>query len=171
MEQSRCDEAAAMLYAGPRYTVAVPKIPRAMSDAFARSSARRVVTAPNVHMHTPRWMVAAMQPGRAFVSSRLPTALRDRLKAFAVASGESVQHIVERAVTRLLAEEAREPLALAAVLRTLRSMEEALRQEGVTGVWVFGSVACGDARPDNDVDLALEIDPGRRPSLQTLARP
>jgi predicted nucleotidyltransferase len=35
---------------------------------------------------------------------------------------------------------------------------------------VFGSVARGEARPDSDVDLALDIDPDRRPTLFTLGR-
>ena len=36
-------------------------------------------------------------------------------------------------------------------------------------VWVFGSVARGEAHPDSDVDLALELDPDRQPTLFTLA--
>jgi predicted nucleotidyltransferase len=111
-----------------------------------------------------------MQADRAFVSSRLPVALRDRLKAFAAAHGQTVQDVVERAVTRLLEQEAREPPALGTVLRKLRDAEAALRQEGVTGAWVFGSVARGEARPDSDVDLAVEIDPNRPPTLFTLGR-
>jgi predicted nucleotidyltransferase len=111
-----------------------------------------------------------MPSDRAFVSSRLPVALRDRLKAFAVAHGQTVQDLVERAVTRLLDEEAREPPTLSAVLRKLREAEPALRHEGISGIWVFGSVARGDAGPDSDVDLALEIGPDRRPNLFTLAR-
>ncbi|HUB12794.1 MAG TPA: nucleotidyltransferase domain-containing protein [Acetobacteraceae bacterium] len=109
-----------------------------------------------------------MPSERAFVSSRLPVALRDRLKAFAVSRGQSVQDVVERAVTRLLDEEAREPPALPAVLRTLRDAEAALRQEGVSALWVFGSVARGDGRPDSDVDLAVEFARDRRPTLFTL---
>lgn len=110
-----------------------------------------------------------MPSDRAFVSSRLPVALRDRLKAFAGARGKSVQDVVERAVTRLLDEEAREPPALAVVLRKLRDAEGALRQDGVCSIWVFGSVARGEARPDSDLDLALEFDTDRRPTLFTLA--
>ena len=105
----------------------------------------------------------------AFVSARLPVALRDRLKTFAVARGQSVQDVVARAVTRLLDEEAREPPALGTVLRRLREVEPALRQAGVTGLWVFGSVARGEAGPDSDVDIALDLDPQRQPSLFTLA--
>jgi predicted nucleotidyltransferase len=111
-----------------------------------------------------------MDTDRAFVSSRLPVGLRDRLKTFAAARGESVQTVVERAVTRLLDEEAREPPMLNAVLRRLRDAEDALRQEGVTALWVFGSVARGDAGPDSDVDLAVELDGKRQVSLFTLGR-
>lgn len=111
-----------------------------------------------------------MPPAKAFVSSRLPVALRDRVKAFAVAQGQSVQEVVERAVTRLLDQEARQPPTLNAVLRKLRDAKAALRQQGVCGVWVFGSVARGEALPDSDVDMALEFDPDRQPTLFTLAR-
>lgn len=107
---------------------------------------------------------------RAFVSSRLPVALRDRLKVFAVARGQSVQDVVERAVTHMLDQEARDPPTLGVVLRKLRDAEPALRQEGISGVWIFGSVARGEARPDSDVDLALEFDPDRLPTLFMLAR-
>ena len=110
-----------------------------------------------------------MPAAKAFVSSRLPVALRDRLKAFAVARGQSVQDVVERAVTHLLDQEARQPPTVSAVLRKLRDAKPALRQQGVSGVWVFGSVARGDVHPDSDVDLALEFDPGRQPTLFTLA--
>jgi hypothetical protein len=111
-----------------------------------------------------------MQVDRAFVSSRLPVALRDRLKTFATARGQSVQDVVERAVTRLLDEEAREPPTLSAVLRKLRDGEAELRNEGITGIWVFGSVARGEAHSDSDVDLAVDFDPDRRLSLLTLGR-
>lgn len=111
-----------------------------------------------------------MDPDRAFVSSRLPVGLRDRLKTFAAARGETVQTVVERAVTRLLDEEARVPPTLGTVLRKLRNAEDALRAEGVIGMWVFGSVARGDAGPDSDVDLAVEMDATRLVSLFTLGR-
>ena len=81
-----------------------------------------------------------------------------------------MQDVVERAVTHLLDQEARDPPTLSAVLRKLRDAETALRQEGVSAIWVFGSVARGEADPDSDVDLALEFDPDRQPTLFTLAR-
>ena len=70
----------------------------------------------------------------------------------------------------LLDQEARDPPTLGAVLRKLRGAEDELRREGVSGVWIFGSVARGEAHPDSDVDLALEFDPDHRPTLFTLAR-
>ena len=106
---------------------------------------------------------------RAFVSSRLPVALRDRLRAFAGARGQSVQEVVERAVTRLLDEEAREPQTLGVVLRKLRNAEAKLHSEGIEALWVFGSVARGEARPDSDVDLAVEFNADSQPTLLTLA--
>lgn len=48
----------------------------------------------------------------------------------------------------------------------LRGLERSLRARGgVDSLWVFGSVARGDARPDSDVDLAVEFAPDARPSL------
>ena len=44
---------------------------------------------------------------------------------------------------------------------------EAARRNGATAVWVFGSVARGDAQPGSDVDLLVELEPGR--SLLDLA--
>lgn len=105
----------------------------------------------------------------AFVSARLPVALRDRLKAFALAQGESVQDVLQRAVSRLLDEEARETPTLSLILRKLREAESELRRKGVVGLWVFGSVARGEADQDSDVDLALEMDPDCRPTLLSLA--
>lgn len=101
--------------------------------------------------------------------ARLPAGLRERLQAFAVARGESVQDVVGRAVARLLDEEAREPPQLGAGLRRLREAEPVLREAGMTGLWVFGSVARGDAGPDSDVDVAIDLDPQQLVSLFTLA--
>lgn len=35
------------------------------------------------------------------------------------------------------------------------------RHHGATSVRVFGSIARGDARPDSDVDLLVQLEPGR----------
>ncbi len=55
--------------------------------------------------------------------------------------------------------------ALDSVLHRLRATEAELRRRGVRHLAVFGSVARGDDRPDSDVDLAVEIEPGKPFSL------
>ncbi|HEY0524824.1 MAG TPA: nucleotidyltransferase domain-containing protein [Stellaceae bacterium] len=54
---------------------------------------------------------------------------------------------------------------LAAVLETLRTNGDRLRQLGVRHLSVFGSTARGDARADSDVDLLIELDSARRIDL------
>jgi predicted nucleotidyltransferase len=51
------------------------------------------------------------------------------------------------------------------VQRRLKAEEPELRRRGVRHLAVFGSVARGDDRPDSDVDIAVEIEPGRSFSL------
>jgi predicted nucleotidyltransferase len=47
-------------------------------------------------------------------------------------------------------------------LATLRRNEAALRQRGICHAALFGSVARGDNRPDSDIDILVEFDPGAR---------
>jgi uncharacterized protein len=59
---------------------------------------------------------------------------------------------------------------LAEVIRGIRAAENELRAEGIEHVAVFGSVVRGEARPDSDIDLLIEISPKLRPGLFALAR-
>jgi hypothetical protein len=54
-------------------------------------------------------------------------------------------------------------------LRTLRAHAPALRARGVVRLGLFGSIARGEASPDSDVDLLIEIDPQATFTLVELA--
>jgi len=45
------------------------------------------------------------------------------------------------------------------ILDRLRQNERALRERGVTHAALFGSRARGDNRPDNDIDIMIDIAP------------
>ncbi len=45
------------------------------------------------------------------------------------------------------------------IIATLRRHEAELHRQGVAHAALFGSVARGDARPDSDIDILIEIDP------------
>lgn len=108
--------------------------------------------------------------GKAFLSVRVPESVRNRMKAIAAERGEKLQDLVGGLIERFLAEAERRPPELADILRRLRGMEPMLRDRGVAALWVFGSVARGDARPDSDVDLAVDFVREAEPSLLKLSR-
>jgi predicted nucleotidyltransferase len=43
------------------------------------------------------------------------------------------------------------------------------RRHGIRRFALFGSVLRGDARPDSDVDVLVEFEPGRTPGLRFIA--
>lgn len=59
---------------------------------------------------------------------------------------------------------------LAHIIRALRAHRADLNAQGIAHVAVFGSVARGEARATSDVDLLIEIAPGRRVGLFGLSR-
>ena len=51
------------------------------------------------------------------------------------------------------------------IIATLKGAEPALRARGIRRAGVFGSVARGDDRPDSDVDILIEFEPGSEGSI------
>jgi predicted nucleotidyltransferase len=109
-----------------------------------------------------------MSKDSAFLSVRMPPELRNRLKAAAARRGLSLQELMRAAVEELLAREEKEPPRLVDVVATLRAHAPELRTRGVDHLYVFGSVARGDARVDSDIDLAIDVAPDADFSLLDL---
>jgi predicted nucleotidyltransferase len=105
----------------------------------------------------------------AFLSVRLPPEIRNRVKAAAAVHGQTVQELVGSLVEQFLAEQDRSPPALPTILSRLRNHEAELRQRGIVGLWVFGSVARGEARLDSDIDVIAQFHPQYRLSATNLA--
>jgi predicted nucleotidyltransferase len=55
-------------------------------------------------------------------------------------------------------------------IATLIQHEQALRAPGVAHAAVFGSVARGENRPDSDLDILVEFEPGAEGSIYDYVR-
>jgi predicted nucleotidyltransferase len=104
----------------------------------------------------------------AFLSVRVPAALRRRMKELAAQRQTSVQELVREAIEGLLREADRSPPDLTETLVTLRAHAEDFRRQGVRHLYLFGSVARGDAGATSDIDIAVDIDPDADFSLLDL---
>lgn len=107
-------------------------------------------------------------PDTAFLSVRVPTELRSRLKAAAARRKTSVQQLMRHVIEELLREAEKSPPDLAETLAKLRAHAEDFRQEGVSHLYLFGSVVRGEAHRDSDIDVAIDIDPDADFSLLDL---
>ena len=56
------------------------------------------------------------------------------------------------------------------IIARLRENEEALRARGVVHAALFGSRALGDARPDSDTDIMIEIGYAAGEPVREIAR-
>ena len=51
------------------------------------------------------------------------------------------------------------PMNQSTLIEVLRTYDAALRENGATGLFIFGSRAVGMQRPDSDLDLFIDYDP------------
>ncbi len=54
-------------------------------------------------------------------------------------------------------------------IATLKAHAEEIRARGVTRLAIFGSTARGDAGPESNIDVVIDIEPNRKFSLFDLA--
>jgi len=51
------------------------------------------------------------------------------------------------------------------VIANLKAAEPALRARGIRRAAIFGSIARGEQRPDSDIDILVEFEPGAEGSI------
>lgn len=86
----------------------------------------------------------------------LPTAVRARRESGQVFCGISISHAGWNCGDDVIAR--------------LKEAEPALRTRGVRHAAVFGSVARGEDRPDSDVDILVEFEPGAEGTIYDYAK-
>jgi predicted nucleotidyltransferase len=100
---------------------------------------------------------------RQIISVRLSPTLIDAARSKARAQNRSLSNYIEGLLHSDLQgqggqEESPEAKALRAI-RFLKAHRANLESLGVRHAWIFGSTARGEAGPDSDVDVLVEVDP------------
>lgn len=90
------------------------------------------------------------------IAFRSSAEVREGLRELARRQGRSMQAMLEELCSRAIASEGETP-TLAGVIRRLRQHEGELEQLGIRQLYVYGSVARGEARPWSDVDLFADL--------------
>jgi predicted nucleotidyltransferase len=109
-----------------------------------------------------------MSADSTFLSVRVSSALRGRVKQLAARQQTSVQQLVQQAIESYLHEHDRVPPDLGNVIATVRQHADELRKLGIEHVYVFGSLLRGEASAQSDVDLAIDVAPDADLSLLDL---
>lgn len=88
----------------------------------------------------------------------VPLPLRARLAKWKQHPRQSYHEVIQRALDSF---EARETKALDPLVAKHRvALRIAARKNGIARIWLFGSRARGQARPDSDVDILYQTRPG-----------
>jgi len=90
------------------------------------------------------------------IAFRSSADLREGLRQLARRQGRSMQAVLEDMCSRAIASEGETP-TLAGVIRRLRPHASELERLGIRQLYVYGSVARGEARPWSDVDLFADL--------------
>jgi predicted nucleotidyltransferase len=92
----------------------------------------------------------------AQIAFRSSVDVREGLRQLARRQGRSMQAVLEELCSRAIAGEGGTP-TLAGVIGRLRAHAGELQRLGIRQLYVYGSVARGDARPWSDVDLFADL--------------
>ena len=111
-----------------------------------------------------------MSTDTSFLSVRVPNTLRGRVKQLAARQQTSVQRLVQQAIESYLHQHDRVPPDLGKSMAILRQHADELRERGVEHLYVFGSLVRGEAGPQSDIDVAIDVAPEADFSLLDLVR-